>query len=179
MNLLAQEFRSAKYCRAEAHHKNKTENNIMNKSKMNKTVALQFFGAVGVSLALLSTAASGTCPTAKTGQTNCGPTQTQNCNQNSTIPTSGAPAGPQTCVAVSTQNNRAPGICTNPNNQANKCDSSAGSVAVTYTEYKTVTYTNPTSCDCNIQVVVYTGSNTVDCPVTSQDANPSTDCSNS
>ena len=134
---------------------------------MNKTVALQFLGAVGVSLAVLSTAA--TCSTAKTGQSNCGPDTKANCITHTSVP--GEPAN-TTCVAASTQNNRMPGTCVGPNNQANPCDTTTGNVAVTYTAYKPML--NP--CDCNLQVTVWTQSGTVDCPVTYQDANPDESC---
>ncbi len=133
---------------------------------MNKAVALQFLGAVCVSLALLSIAA--TCPTAKTGQTNCGPSVDANCH----IVTDYPPHAPSYCVAESTQHNRAPGICTSPYNQANDCVTTAGNVAVTYTAYQYLTYTNGT-CDCNLQVTVWTDSFALNCPVTAN--NGSTD----
>ena len=85
-----------------------------------------------------------------------------NCNFTTTVVTEPA----STCVAEYSQNNRPPGTCTAPYSQTSDCITKSGNVAITFTAYAPIIYTNG-SCDCNLQSVVWTTSGTVNCPVTS------------
>jgi len=123
-------------------------------------------GAVAIALAL-ATVAAGVCPTAKEGNTNCGPSAEANCNL-AVSPPCKTGGGSVVCCKISTPSNRKPGICGLPYDKTTTCEISSDVVAVVYEWFEVRTITN--GCDCDFKRLLGACIDLVPCPTSQQTA---------
>jgi hypothetical protein len=133
-----------------------------------------FLASVGVSLAILSIAATtGTCSTAILGQANCATAANPSCSAEMKPPGS---ATPVKCVELAVTNNRTRGICGDPKDKPKDCITDTGHVAITWIVYELINDAEGNCIDCNLTVVKDIKAGTVDCPTTRQAAEESAKC---